>query len=119
MMLHHSSAVRDVIPVYLKVVKVDFGHDDDDDDDGDYDGDSDVGGCGHNNGEDTAEQVALLNHLQAINAGRLVLHLLSHVVRSKVCPQDSCQLLQPFWGDALSFPVCLESSSCTSHPLHV
>ena len=116
MMLHHSSAVRDVIPVYLKVV--DFGHGDGDSD-GDYDGDSDVGDCGHNNGEDTAVQVALLNHLQAINAGRLVLHLLSHVVRSKVCPQDSCQLLQPFWGDALSFPVCLESSSCTSHPLHV
>lgn len=65
MMLDHGSAVRDVLPVHLQVGHVNDGHEDDDD-------------------GDAAVQDALLNHLQAVDAGGLILHLLGHVIHSKV-----------------------------------
>ena len=65
MMLYHGSAVRDVLPVHLQVGHVNDGHEDDDD-------------------GDAAVQDALLNHLQAVDAGGLILHLLGHVIRSEV-----------------------------------
>ena len=65
MMLDHGSAVRDVLPVHLQVGHVNDGHEDDDD-------------------GDAAVQDALLNHLQAVDVGGLVLHLLGHVIHSKV-----------------------------------
>ena len=65
MMLYHGSAVRDVLPVHLQVGHVNDGHEDDDD-------------------GDAAVQDALLNHLQAVDAGGLILHLLGHVIHSKV-----------------------------------
>ena len=48
------------------------GHDGDDV--GDDDDDDDV----------TVQVALLLNHLQAVNTGGLVLHLLGHLIRSKV-----------------------------------
>ena len=64
MMLYHGSAVWDVLPVYLQA------HFND----------------GNNNGDDYMEvQVALLNYLQAVDICSLVHHLLSHIIRSKMC----------------------------------
>ena len=65
MMLYHGSAVRDVLPVHLQVGHVNDGRKDEDD-------------------GDVAVQDALLYHLQAVDAGGLVLHMLGHVIRSEV-----------------------------------